>query len=103
MFKKLECLEELWLLFGTGSDCDIYLHQVVAERDDYICPVLPMFRVLTGVTVFPHFVVEAGIQHRRCANFTKATHAVETLFNMPAKLNDSAITTIKQFMLLFYE
>ena len=35
--------------------------------------------------------------------FPKATDAIEMLLNMPAKLNDSAMTTIKQFMVLLHE
>ena len=36
-------------------------------------------------------------------HFPKATDAIEILLNMPAKLNDSAMATIKQFMVLLHE
>ena len=97
--------DELWLVFGTGSNfCYIAIHSVVGGMDPRTCIALPVFHAFTGCDTISAF----GGRGKKTAwktweVFPEVTEAFEHLLLMEHDISEASLSLLERFVVLLYD
>lgn len=104
VFQKVS-LEEMWIAFGAGSNFSyIAIHKVAAALGPTTSSALLAFHSFTGCETTYLF---CGRGKKNAWDtwhvYPEVTEAFHEMFQMPQKLSDHSLSTLKHFVVLIYD